>query len=470
MIIKNEFNHEVLEKLKKVDVNINDYYIDSVYRNIKIYIIDDKIIGYIIYDLLIDKIEIVNIFVKEEYRRNNYAYYLLNNIILLAKNSKYQNISLEVSINNQAALNLYQKLGFQKVALRKQYYADKSDAFLMLLKIDTRDILILAIESSCDETSVSIIKNGVEELATSTASQIDIHKKFGGVVPEIASREHVKNITLTLEEALEKAKVKIESVDAIAVTIGPGLVGALLVGIEAAKTLSLIYNKPLIGVNHMMGHIYGNNLAGKIIYPALCLTVSGGHTELIYVDDPYNFYKLGETLDDAVGECYDKVARILELDYPGGPKIDKLAQSGHHSYDLPIPLNDESLNFSYSGLKSAVINLVNKEKQKGNIIIKENLARSFQDIIVESLINKTSLALNRYPVKTLMLAGGVSANSDIRKAFEVLANQKNLNFSCPPLNYCTDNAAMIGAYAYFMYNNNEFLNLEFNAKPALNIF
>ena len=232
-----------------------------------------------------------------------------------------------------------------------------------------KDIYILGIESSCDETSCSIVKNGREEIATSTSTQISIHENFGGVVPEIASREHVKNITFVIEDCLKKAKMQIEDVDAIAVTFGPGLIGSLLVGLEAAKTLSFVYNKPLIPVHHIAGHIYANSLVEEFKFPLIALVVSGGHTELIKMNEHLNFEKLGGTLDDAIGECYDKVARVIGLPYPGGPKLDKLAHTGKNTYQLPMPLNDDSYNFSFSGLKSAVINLAHKEKQNNREMV-----------------------------------------------------------------------------------------------------
>ena len=237
---------------------------------------------------------------------------------------------------------------------------------------------ILAIESSCDETSASIIKDGNTEISTVVLSQMDTHASFGGVVPEIASRMHIENITLVLEETLTKAKMTMEEIDAIAVTYGPGLIGSLLIGLMAAKTLAFIYDKPLIPVHHLAGHIYANNLVKPLEFPLIALLVSGGHTDLFYMSEDYNFQRIGGTLEDAVGEAYDKVARVIDVPYPGGPLVDKLAKEGEDTYNLPTPLDDDSYNFSFSGIKSAVINLVYKEKQKGNKIIKENMACSFQ--------------------------------------------------------------------------------------------
>ena len=277
-----------------------------------------------------------------------------------------------------------------------------------------KDMYILGIESSCDETSASIVLNGREEIATVISSQIDIHKNYGGVVPEIASRQHVKNITIVLEECLEKANMTMEQIDAIAITYGPGLIGSLLIGLEAAKTLAFIYNKPLIPVHHIAGHIYANSLVKELTFPLLAVVVSGGHTELIEMPAHYKFNKLGGTLDDAIGECYDKVARVIGLEYPGGPKIDKLAKIGKETYRLPIPLQDDSYNFSFSGLKSAVINLVHNEEQRGNEIRKEDLATSFQKVAVESITNKVKKAIVDKNIKTVIVAGGVAANQGLR--------------------------------------------------------
>ena len=314
-----------------------------------------------------------------------------------------------------------------------------------------KDIYILGIESSCDETSFSIVKNGTEEITTVISSQIDIHKNYGGVVPEIASRAHIKNITFVLEECLEKANMTMEEIDAIAVTYGPGLIGSLLVGVEAAKTLAYLYNKPLVPVHHISGHIYANNLVKRLEFPLIALVISGGHTELIYMDKDYSFKKLGGTLDDAVGECYDKVGRVIDVEYPGGPVIDKMAVIGKHTYDLPIPLNDDSYNFSFSGLKSAVINLVHNEKQRGNIIRKEDLAKSFQDVVVDVLTKKTMHALKEYNVKNLILAGGVAANKGIRNKFQELCEKNKINYTFPSIKYATDNAAMIASSGYYAF-------------------
>ncbi len=326
------------------------------------------------------------------------------------------------------------------------------------------DNYILAIESSCDETSASIIKNGHEEIATVVLSQMDTHANYGGVVPEIASRMHIENITIVLEETLQKSNLTMNDIDAIAVTYGPGLIGSLLIGVEAAKTLAYIYNKPLVPVHHIAGHIYANNLQKKMEFPLIALVISGGHTELVYMKEDYSFKRIGGTLDDAVGEAYDKVARVLNLPYPGGPLVDKLAFDGEDTYDLPLPLDDSSYNFSFSGIKSAVINLRHNEEQRGNQINLANLACSFQNRVVTILTKKTMRALKEYQVKNLIIAGGVAANKVLRNEFTKLCEENGVNLTIPAINRCTDNAAMIGAAGYYAYKLKKFADLDLNAK------
>lgn len=327
-----------------------------------------------------------------------------------------------------------------------------------------KDVYILGIESSCDETSMSIVKNGSEEIATIVLSQIDIHKNYGGVVPEIASRNHIENITIVLEELLSKANMKLEDITAIGVTYGPGLIGSLLIGVQAAKTISLVTGKPLIPVHHIIGHIYANNLKERLTFPLIALVVSGGHTELIYMKEDYSFTKIGGTLDDAVGECYDKVAKVLGLEYPGGPKVDKLAAIGNRTYNLPIPLQDDSYNFSFSGLKSAVINLVHNEEQRGEKIREADLAASFQSVAVEEITNKVRKAIVEKHAKNIIVAGGVAANQGLRTAISNLADEYNINLSIPPMKYCTDNATMIAAAGYYAYLDGRRADLNLNAK------
>ncbi len=308
-------------------------------------------------------------------------------------------------------------------------------------------MIILAIETSCDETAMAIVEDGKKVIANYVYTQISIHTLYGGVVPEIASREHIKKITYVLDATLKEAKMKIDDVDYIAVTAKPGLLGSLMVGINCAKTLALVYNKPLIMVDHIYGHIYANYLEDDFIFPLLALVVSGGHTELVLMKDHYEFEILGETMDDAVGESYDKVARVVGVGYPGGPIIDKMASIGKPTYKLPRP-DPGDYNFSFSGLKSAVINLYHNETMKGNEINKEDLAASFQEAVIDCLVNKTMKAVSEYKVKQVIVAGGVAANKGLRQRLGEEVTKQNIKFTIPSFKYCTDNAAMIASAAY----------------------
>lgn len=309
-------------------------------------------------------------------------------------------------------------------------------------------MIVLAVETSCDETSVAVSKNGDTILSNCVLSQIDTHQAFGGVVPEIASREHVKGMTVVFKEALETAGITAREVDLVAVTQGPGLIGSLLIGINAAKAFAFAHQKPLIGVHHIAGHIYANRLAGPFVFPLICLVVSGGHTELILMRDHYQFEKLGETQDDAVGEAYDKVARVLGLAYPGGPHIDQLAKTA--SADMPMPVSDiEGYHFSYSGLKSHVINVLNQKRMKKETIDVPRLAASFQAAAIEQLVRKSRAAVDAYQAKMFMVAGGVAANHHLRERVNTLFSDVLVRM--PPLEYCTDNAAMISLAAYYQF-------------------
>lgn len=330
--------------------------------------------------------------------------------------------------------------------------------------------LILAIESSCDEMAMAVLKDKRDFLASVIASQIDVHALYGGVVPEIASRKHVECVSLVLKETLKKANVSIEEIDAIAVTKGPGLVGSLHIGLQAAKTIAMAYHKPLIGVHHIAGHIYANNYNQDIEYPSLCLVVSGGHSELVLLKAPFEFEVIGETLDDAVGEAYDKVGRVLNLPYPGGPVLDKMASLGNNTYDLPVPLDDDSYNFSFSGLKSAVINLNHKAYLRHEEINKNDLAASFQNVVITSLVNKTIKAAKAYNVKQVMMAGGVSANLGLRNAMnEAVSKLDNVELLLPPMSCCTDNAMMIALAAKEMYDLQIFSDLSLGIKPNIDL-
>ncbi len=332
-----------------------------------------------------------------------------------------------------------------------------------------KDIYILAIESSCDETSVSIIRNGHDDIATIINSQIDVHTKYGGVVPEVASRLHLENITIVIAECLEKANMELKDIDAFACTYAPGLLGSLLVGVEATKTLAFIYKKPFIAVNHMMGHMCANMIGNDLEYPLLSLIVSGGHTDLILMESESKFEYLGQTLDDAIGEAYDKVARILNLPYPGGPNVEKYAGLGKPSYPMPKILNDESFNFSFSGIKSHVNNLCHNAEQRRQKINKYDLACSFQNCVTEHLVSKTKKALIKYNLKTLIMSGGVASNSYIRNALKNMCESIGVTMHVPEKKYCTDNAAMIGAAAYILYRNKKFSDFSVNAKSNVKL-
>ncbi len=314
---------------------------------------------------------------------------------------------------------------------------------------------ILAIESSCDETAVAIVEDGKKVLSNVVFTQIDIHTKFGGVVPEIASRHHIEKITYVIEEAMKEANLTFEEIDKVAVTGYPGLVGSLMVGINAAKTIGLAYNKEVIMVDHIHGHIYANYLEKDFTFPVLALVVSGGHTELVLMKEHMDFEVIGTTLDDAVGESYDKVARVVKVGYPGGPIIDKMAAMGNPTYPLPhVKLGKDSYDFSFSGLKSAVINLCNKLEMKHEELNANDLAASFQEAVLAVLKEKTIRAAKEFKAKQIIVAGGVAANKGLRKVLtEAVETLEGVELTFPSFKYCTDNAAMIGVAAYFQNGN-----------------
>lgn len=330
-------------------------------------------------------------------------------------------------------------------------------------------MLVLGIESSCDETSVAIVRDGKEVLANVINSQIKIHEKFGGVVPEVASRHHVYQISMVFEEAFKVANVKPLDIDLVAVTEGPGLIGSLLVGVNAAKTFSLMYNKPIIGVHHLAGHIYANAIEHEMKFPLVALLVSGGNTELIVMKEHFNFEIVGQTLDDAVGEAYDKVARVVGLPYPGGPHVDRLAHLGNDTYHLPrVYLDDGSYNFSFSGLKSAVINLAHNLKQRNEEVNVNDLCCSFQDSVTEVLVRKTISLAKKRNINNIIVAGGVSANKGLKERF--IKEGDGFNISIPSIKYCTDNAAMIAVAGYYQYKTNPTLSdLSMNASASLDL-
>ena len=328
-----------------------------------------------------------------------------------------------------------------------------------------KDVYILGIETSCDETSVSVVKNGREVLSNVIYSQISIHEKFGGVVPEIASRNHVEAISNVTKKALEEANITLDKIDVIACTYGPGLVGALLVGVSYAKALSYATKKPLVPVNHIAGHIAANYITyPELKPPFLCLVISGGHTHLVHVKDYTEFQILGKTKDDAIGEAFDKVARVIGLDYPGGPKIDKLAKEGEANIELP-ETHFENFDFSFSGIKTAVLNLNHKNPN----IDKADLCASFEMAACNMLVHNTKKAVEELNIKKLALAGGVSANSYIRKEFSKLGDELKIKVYYPDLSLCTDNAAMIASAGYYSYLKGIKADLNLNAVPNLKL-
>ncbi|WP_235886192.1 tRNA (adenosine(37)-N6)-threonylcarbamoyltransferase complex transferase subunit TsaD [Paenibacillus cymbidii] len=333
-----------------------------------------------------------------------------------------------------------------------------------------RPALILAIETSCDETSVAVIEDGVTIRSNVVSSQVETHRKFGGVVPEVASRQHVETITLIMEEAVEQAGIALRDLSAVAVTQGPGLIGALLVGVVAAKALAYSLQVPLIGVHHIAGHIYANALVHKLEYPLLALVVSGGHTELVHMEAEGSFRIIGRTRDDAAGEAYDKVARALELPYPGGPHIDRLAQEAAEALPLPRAwLEPDSYDFSFSGLKSAVLAALNSARMKGSPLDPAAVARGFQESVVDVVTGKALRAARELGVKQLLLAGGVAANRGLREALVRQCAEAGLPLIVPPMSLCTDNAAMIGAAAHLMWTRGQYSPLELKAESALSL-
>ncbi len=377
---------------------------------------------------------------------------------------------------------------------------------------------ILAIESSCDETAAAIIENGNQILSNVVATQIDVHKKYGGVIPEVASRIHVENITMVIQECLEKADCTVDDVDAIAITQGPGLVGSLHVGVQAAKTLAWAFNKPLVPVHHIAGHIYANALVADLKFPLMALVVSGGHTELVYMKDEWSFEVIGTTQDDAIGEAFDKVGRVLDLPYPGGVYIDRLAKEGKNIYKLPKPKPENELDFSFSGLKSGVLQFIKRCERNGETFTKEDLAGkniyklpkpkpeneldfsfsglksgvlqfikrcerngetftkedlacSFQETAIACLMERCDLALERYQPKQIVCAGGVAANSCLRQRIQELVSSKYPQIECiiPPLSCCTDNAAMIGVAGSVAYRHGLRADMSLTATPSMDL-
>ncbi|HUC92257.1 MAG TPA: tRNA (adenosine(37)-N6)-threonylcarbamoyltransferase complex transferase subunit TsaD [Paenibacillus sp.] len=330
--------------------------------------------------------------------------------------------------------------------------------------------ILLAVETSCDETSVAVVRGGATILSNLVSSQIETHRQFGGVVPEIASRKHVETITLMMEAALRESGMTPRDLSAVAVTQGPGLVGALLVGVVAAKSFAMALGLPLIGTHHIAGHIYANALIGEIVYPSIALVVSGGHTELVVLEREGAFRIIGRTRDDAVGEAYDKVARALHFPYPGGPHIDRLAQEATEVSELPRAwLEPDSYDFSFSGLKSAVLSAINQSRMKSEPPMRPSLARGFQESVIDVLVTKALRAVREFSAKQLLLCGGVAANRGLREALTARCGERGIPLLIPPNALCTDNAAMIGAAAHLKWKRGEFSPLDMKADPALSL-
>ena len=328
--------------------------------------------------------------------------------------------------------------------------------------------VLLAIESSCDETAAAVVKDGHEILSNIVSSQITVHTLYGGVVPEVASRIHVENISAVVTEALKQADTDMDGIDAVAFTQGPGLIGSLHVGVQAAKTIAWAFHKPLVPVNHMTGHIYANCFVAELRFPLMALVISGGHTELVWMQNEWDFKVLGTTMDDAIGEAYDKVARVLGLGYPGGPKIDRIAKEGSEHYTLPTPKTVNPYDFSFSGLKTAVLQLIQREEKAGREINTADVAYCFQETALRSLVKKTLAAVEEYRPEMLVLAGGVAANSRLRVMMEEeMKNRKDTELIIPPLYCCTDNAAMIGAAGYVAYKHGQFGTFDLSADPGM---
>lgn len=338
--------------------------------------------------------------------------------------------------------------------------------------VEQKDIMILAIESSCDETAAAVVKNGREVLSNVISSQIELHKLYGGVVPEIASRKHIEKINQVIEEALSEAKVTLDDIDAVGVTYGPGLVGALLVGVAEAKAIAYAKKLPLVGVHHIEGHISANFIENKELEPPfVCLVVSGGHTHLVCVKDYGKYEIIGRTRDDAAGEAFDKVARAIGLGYPGGPKIDKLSKEGNPNAIIfpKAHINDAPYDFSFSGVKSAVLNYINGCKMKGEDYNRADIAASFQKAVTDVLVENAMRAVDEYGLSKFAIAGGVASNSTLRAAMQKACEEKNVEFYYPSPIFCTDNAAMIGVAAYYEYLNGTRHDWDLNAVPNLKL-
>ncbi|MDR2660886.1 MAG: tRNA (adenosine(37)-N6)-threonylcarbamoyltransferase complex transferase subunit TsaD [Lactobacillaceae bacterium] len=448
------FNSNTIEQIE--DQLNNDNY--------RFFLVDDH--GFISLTQFEDEADINQIAVKKEFQNQKIASFLIEEL-MKTLNGVFK-IHLEVRASNEIAKHLYIKFGFKQISVRKNYYSNPiEDANVMLYEKENN--LIVAFESSADETSVAVVKNGNEVLSNIVATQINSHQRFGGIVPEVASRHHLEWINKVLELALKKANIDDpkKQITAVGATYGPGLVGSLLVGLMAGKTFAMVNDLPFIGVNHLAGHILAANFNKKIIYPALALMVSGGHTELVLMPSENKFEVIGETLDDAAGEAFDKIGRVMGLKYPAGKEIQELAKQGNNNISFPIAHTQGEFDFSFSGLKSAVINYLHKAEQKNESINKNDLLSSFQQAVIDALIEKTDLALSKFKVKMLLVGGGVAANELLRNSILNIANKYDVELNLVPMQFAGDNAAMIGAAAYVNFKHNEFSNLKLDTNPSL---
>lgn len=446
---------------------------DSSHTEYFIYREGSEMIGYFGISIVIDECEIHSVLIKGSYQNQGYGSKMVRYIIEYCKLFNIQKIGLEVREFNIPAIRLYEKFGFKKVRRIENYYKKPTeDAFFMALdmKETTQDCIVLAIETSCDETSVAILKNGREVLANIISSQINEHKKFGGVVPEMASRLHLEAMNNIVKEALDTAKMTFQEIDVVSVTKGPGLIGALLVGVSCAKSLAFTLNKPLIGVNHMQGHVCANYITHPSLKPPfISLVVSGGHTYLIEVTDYTEYHVIGKTRDDACGESFDKIARALGLPYPGGPEIDKLAKEGNEEviFFPRVMLEKDSYDFSFSGLKTNVLNYLNQQQQKGVKVNTADVAASFQKAVLDVLVEKSFRLLKEKNQRRFVISGGVSANKRLRRMIEEKAAEENIEVYFPEPVLCTDNAAMIASAGYFDYISGKRDGLDLKVYPNL---
>lgn len=425
--------------------------------NVYIAIENEQWIGYlIVHELDCGVWDLIHIAVLTEFQNRKVATTLMN---YFEKSVYIKNITLEVDEANEKACHFYHKHGFQVQTIRKNYYGMR-DGLLMNKEMK----YILAIETSCDETAAAVVRSDFQILSNIIHTQV-IHEQYGGVVPEVASREHVEKLPQIIQQAMDKAQISFEQLDYIAVTHGPGLAGSLMIGVEAAKTLGWQLNIPVLPINHMAGHIYANYAEGELQFPLLAITISGGHTEIVEMETCERFHIISQTYDDAIGEAYDKVARVLGLGYPGGPKVSALAKNGVLDHEFPIArVREDPYGMSFSGLKTAVINYVHTKKQKGEIIQPENIAHAFQHAVIQTLDEKITMCLNNKQYKQIVLAGGVSANQEIRKHVKDLAKVRGIHFTVPESSLCTDNAAMIGLAACAQLKMKQSDTFEINKK------